>query len=147
MSAVQIWLIAAIVLFILEVITPGFVLANFAVASLAAALSAWMGADTAMQIVVFAIVSLISFVALRPILRRTIYKNKRQSPTGAAALVGREVHVTEMIPAPPGLGRVQIDGDSWRAASLSNRVIASGAVVIVVSVDSSTVIVTEINNQ
>lgn len=145
MSAMQIWLIAAIALFILEIITPGFVLANFAVASLAAALSAWMGADTTMQIVVFVVVALISFVTLRPILRRTLYKNKRHFRTGADAIVGRSVHVTETIPVPPGTGRVQIDGDSWRAAALSKKVIEAGAVVIVVSVDSSTVIVTEIN--
>ena len=145
MSAMQIWLIAAIVLFILEIITPGFVLANFAVAALAAAVAAWTGADSMWQIVVFIVVALVSFITLRPILRRTLYKNKSQSRTGADALVGREVRVTEAIPTPPGMGRVQIDGDSWRAAALSRKGIELGAVVIVVSVDSSTVIVTEVH--
>ncbi len=143
MNAMQLWLIAAIVLFILEIFTPGFVLANFAVASLAAGLSAWMGADTLWQMVVFVIVGLLSFVTLRPILKRTLYKNAKPARTGAAALIGREARVTEAIPVAPATGRVQIDGDSWRAMTLHNRVIAEGEVVTVVSVDSSTVVVTE----
>ncbi|MDZ4744844.1 MAG: NfeD family protein [bacterium] len=146
MSAMQLWLIAAIVLFILEIITPGFVLANFAVASLASALSAWFGADTTMQTVVFVVVSLVSFVTLRPLLRRTLYKNKRRTRTGAEALIGRAVKVTETIPLPPGMGLVQIDGDSWRALTLNNRAITPGTIVTVVRVDSSTVIVTDTAN-
>lgn len=147
MSAMQIWLIAAIVLFILEIVTPGFVLANFGVASLAAALAAWMGAGSIVQIIVFVITALISFIALRPLLKRTLYKHKNASRTGAQALVGREVHVTDSIPAPPGTGRVQIDGDSWRAISLNKGAIAAGAVVTVISVDSSTVVVAELDRQ
>ena len=43
MTETQIWLIIAIVLFILEIISPGFVLANCGVAAIAAAGAAWFG--------------------------------------------------------------------------------------------------------
>ena len=59
MNAEQIWLSVAIVMFILEVITPGFVLANFGVAAIVAAVAAWMGFDLVVQLIVFSVTCLV----------------------------------------------------------------------------------------
>ncbi len=142
MSASQLWLIAAIVLFILEIVTPGFVLANFAVASMAAAVAAWLDASTTVQVVVFVIASLVSFVTVRPLLRRTILKDTEVVPTNVDALVGRTAKVTEAIPTPPDAGRVKVDGDSWAAISSTGTAIPAGTIVRVDKVDSTVLIVT-----
>jgi membrane protein implicated in regulation of membrane protease activity len=142
MSASQIWLIAAIVLFILEIVTPGFVLANFAVASMASAVAAWLGASSTVQMVVFVIAALVSFVTVRPLLRRTILKDNAVVPTNVDALVGRPAKVTESIPAPPDAGRVKVDGDSWAAVSSTGMAIPVGTIVRVDKVDSTVLMVT-----
>ena len=145
MTPAQYWLIAAIVLFILEVITPGFVLANLAVAAIAASAAAWFGASLNVQLIVFVVTCLVSFVTLRPLLKRTIMKGKHAVPTGTDALIGRVVRVTEDIPPPPEVGRVQIDGDSWQAVSQHATPIAMGATVRILRVESASVYVELVN--
>ena len=140
MTETQLWLIAGIVLFILEIITPGFVLANFGVAAMAAAVAAWLGADMTVQVIVFVVTCLISFVTVRPLLSRTL-KSGKETLTGYQAVVGRVALVTDEIPEPPSAGRVQVDGDSWRAMSDAGQPIAVGATVKVVRVESTTVYV------
>jgi membrane protein implicated in regulation of membrane protease activity len=140
MNAMQIWLIAAIALFILEVITPGFVLANFGVGAIGAAIAAWLGGDTTAQTLTFVVVCLISFVTVRPLLKRTLRTDK-QTKTGTEALVGKMGKVTQDIPLPPEAGRVQIDGDNWRAMVVHGTPIATGETVRIVRVESVTVYV------
>ncbi len=139
MSEAQLWLIAAIVLFILEIVTPGFVLANFGVAAIGAAVAAWLGADLIGQTITFVVVCLVSFVTVRPLLSRTIRTS--HVATGVQALVGREAIVTEAIPGGLLPGRVQVDGDSWRALSARKEAIEKGALIRIVRVDSSTLFV------
>jgi len=145
MSDMQWWLIAAILLFILEVITPGFVLANFGVASLIAGIAAWLGASLTVQVVVFVVSCLASFVTLRPLLHKTILRGQKQTRTNVDALVGRMGRVTDAIPQAPEVGRVQIDGDSWQAMSVHGAPILAGATVRIIRVDSTTVIVDQIS--
>jgi membrane protein implicated in regulation of membrane protease activity len=140
MSPSQLWLIAAIVLFILEIITPGFVLANLGVAAIGAAVAAWLGGDLLVQVITFVVLCLISFFTVRPLLQRTL-RNDKTTLTGVNALAGRLVKVTEPIPGNLEAGRVQVDGDSWRALSNSSEAIEQGAVVRILRVDSTTVYV------
>jgi len=147
MNAEQIWLSVAIVMFILEVITPGFVLANFGVAAIVAAVAAWMGFDLVVQLIVFSVTCLVSFALLRPILRRTVLRSAERIPTGVDALVGREAIVSEAINGGLHQGRVQIDGDSWRAIAVDRNAIGLGAHVQVQSVDSTTLIVKQVSEE
>jgi membrane protein implicated in regulation of membrane protease activity len=142
MTDAQVWLITAIVLFILEIVTPGFVLANLGVAAMASALAAWLGGDITWQVIVFVITCTISFFTVRPLLHKVLYKDDEPKiPTGADALIGRVVVVTEHIPVPPGAGRIQVDGDSWRAISEGGEPIDVNRTVRIQRVDSTTVIV------
>lgn len=133
-------------MFILEIITPGFVLANFGVGAFAGALAAWLGADTTVQVIVFALTCLVSFFTVRPLLSRTMLKQGEQVKTGTAALVGRIAIVTTDIPKPPEMGRVKIDGDSWQAMISGPSTIAAGETVIVIAVNSTTLVVERAHN-
>lgn len=144
MSPAQYWLVAAIVLFILEIITPGFVLANFGVAALAAAGAAWLDASITVQVIIFSIVCVISFVTLRPLMNRFIYRNQAKARTGVDAVVGMIGTVTEVVQPMPTGGRVQIGGDNWHGMAADGGSIDVGSRVRVVRVDSTTVIVERI---
>lgn len=146
MTESQIWLIAAIVLFILEIITPGFVLANFGVAAIGAAIAGWLGGSLEIQTITFIVVCLLSFITVRPLLRRTIIQHGNGIATGIDALPGKLARVTESIPGGIEAGRVQIDGDSWRALSDNGQPLALGSTVRVVRADSNTLIVQSVED-
>ena len=136
MATYQIWLIAAIVLVILEIVTSGFGVICFAIGAALAALVAGLGGSITWQIVIFAIVSLLTFVFLRPFVMRFLERKSKDVKTNADAIVGRKGVVSERIDASQHSGRVAIDGDDWKAVSDDGSVIEKGETVEIVKIDS-----------
>ncbi len=137
MQMYQIWLIAAIVLVIVEILTAGFGSICFAIGAALAALAAGIGIDSiAWQIVIFAVVSLLTFIFLRPVVIRFLDKKSKDVKTNADALVGRKAIVSERIDAAQHTGRVAVDGDDWKAVSEDGSVIEKGTNVEIVKLDS-----------
>lgn len=138
----QIWVIAALLLFILEIFTAGFAVACFSIGALAAAVAAALGATILWQVVIFAIGSLIALVVVRPIVIR-LFGKKDHTPTNTDALIGRNGRVSETIDPETGKGRVAIDGDDWKAVSEDGSAIEKGTKVEVVSRESVIITVKE----
>jgi len=146
MEVYQIWLIAAIVLVIIEIATAGFGVICFAIGAGFAALAAVLGVENAVwQIVIFAAVSFLTFLFLRPIAMRFLEKKSKDVKTNAEAIVGRKGVVSERIDATQHTGRVAIDGDDWKAVSEDGSVIEKGQTVEIVKLDSIIVTVKPIN--
>ena len=144
MEVYQIWLIVAIVLAILEIATAGFGVICFAVGAGFSALAAGLGANVTWQIVIFAIVSLLTFIFLRPVVMRFLDKRSKDVKTNADALVGRKGIVSERIDAAQHTGRVAVDGDDWKAVSENGEVIEKGTSVEIVKLDSIIVTVKQL---
>jgi membrane protein implicated in regulation of membrane protease activity len=136
-----IWLIAAVVLGVGELMTLGLVLAPFAAGAAVAAIASGAGAGLAVCLVVFLVVSGVLLAALRPLAR----SHRRMPPsmrTGTAKLVGRQAIVLERIANDEGLGSVRIDGEVWTARSYDESVeIEAGAKVQVVEIRGATALV------
>ena len=136
MQIYQIWLVVAIVLVILEIATSGFGVICFAIGAIFGAIAAALGAGTNWQIILFAVVSILTFIFLRPIVIRFLEKKSKDVKTNADALIGRKGIVSERIDATQHTGRVAIDGDDWKAVSENGEVIEKGAQVEIVKLDS-----------
>lgn len=136
MDVYQIWLVVAIVLVILEIMTAGFGVICFAIGAVFSALVAGLGGSITWQIVVFAVVSLLTFVFLRPVVIRFLDKKSKDVKTNANAVIGRKGVVSERIDSVQHTGRVAIDGDDWKAISEDGSVIEKGAEVKIVKLDS-----------
>jgi membrane protein implicated in regulation of membrane protease activity len=136
MDVYQIWLVVAIVLVILEIMTAGFGVICFAIGAVFSALVAGLGGSITWQIVVFAVVSLLTFVFLRPVVIRFLDKKSEDVKTNADAVIGRKGVVSERIDSAQHTGRVAIDGDDWKAISEDGSVIEKGAEVKIVKLDS-----------
>ena len=130
------WLIAAIVLVIIEICTAGFGSICFAIGAGFSALAAALGADFTWQTVIFVIVSLLTFIFLRPVILRFLDKNSKEVKTNAEAIVGRKGVVSERIDREHHTGRVAIDGDDWKAVSENGEIIEKGTEVEIVKLDS-----------
>ena len=136
MDVYQIWLVVAIVLVILEIMTAGFGVICFAIGAVFSALVAGLGGSITWQIVVFAVVSPLTFVFLRPVVIRFLDKKSKDVKTNADAVIGRKGVVSERIDSAQHTGRVAIDGDDWKAISEDGSVIEKGAEVKIVKLDS-----------
>ena len=130
------WLIAAIVLVIVEICTAGFGALCFAIGAAFSALVSGLGGSLTWQIVTFAVVSLLTFIFLRPVVMKFLDKKSKDVKTNAEAIIGRKGIVSERIDALQHTGRVAIDGDDWKAVSEDGSVIEKGADVEIVKLDS-----------
>ncbi len=140
MPAWLLWAIAAALLAVGELLTPGlFFLGPVAVAAVVAAILAAIGLSTAVQFIVFILVSIASVAILRP-LARSHLKVPPMLRTGTAALVGSKALVLERVDAHGG--RVKIGGEEWSARSfMEDQVIEPGARVEVVEIQGATALV------
>ena len=140
MAAWLAWAIAAVLLAVGEIFTPGlFFLGPVAFAAVVAALAAVLGAAVWLQLVVFAAGSFASLAFLRPIARAHL----RLPPalrTGAAALEGARATVLQRVDGDGGL--VRIGGEEWSARPYAEgEVFEAGAQVEVAKIDGATALV------
>lgn len=136
MEIYQIWLIAAILLIIFEIFSATFGAICFAIGAGFSALAAGLGANVTWQIIVFAVVSMLTFIFLRPIVMRFLDRKSKDVKTNADAIIGRKGVVSERIDAEQHTGRVAIDGDDWKAVSEDGSTIEKGTTVEIVKLDS-----------
>ena len=112
-SMTAVWLIAMIVLLIIEGIVPGLVSIWFAIGAFAAMISAILGAPLWLQVLWFFAVSILTLCLTRPFAKK--YVNSRATPTNADMLIGKECVVTEAIDNVLGTGAVTVGGKVWTA--------------------------------
>jgi membrane protein implicated in regulation of membrane protease activity len=141
-SAWLAWSIAAVLLAVGEIVTPGlFFLGPVALAAIAGAVASLVGAPLWLQLIVFAAASFASLGFLRPIARRHLTM-PRAIRTGAAALVGAPAVVLQRVDA--NGGRVRIGGEEWSArAYMPDQVLEAGLQVEVAEIEGATALVYE----
>jgi membrane protein implicated in regulation of membrane protease activity len=137
-----IWAIAAVLLSVGEILTPGmFFLGPVALAAVAAAVVALVGLGLVFQLVVFIAGSIASVAFLRPIARRHL-RMPAALRTGTAALEGTKAVVLQRVDV--NGGRVRIGGEEWSArAYMDDQVLEPGTRVEVVKIEGATALVYE----
>jgi membrane protein implicated in regulation of membrane protease activity len=135
------WMVAAGVLAVGEMLTLGFFAGPIAIAAVLAAAVALAGAGLAAQWIVFIAASLGSLLVLRPIARRHL-RTPAQIRTGTAALVGAPGLVLERVDERGG--QVKIAGEIWTARSYDeDEAFEPGTRVCVMKIDGATALVAE----
>lgn len=137
----HVWIIGGILLIILEMFTSTFFLASFGAAALATSIAAANDASTAWQLGVFAIVSSLMLILLRPVAVKGLYRRSDSQPTNAAAMIGRTGLVVDEIPGQLRPGRVKIGGEEWRSMSFDDNFIPENTVVTILEIDGATLTV------
>ena len=138
------WLAFGIILIIIEIFTPGFVLASFGIGCLFAAFGAFLGFNIYLQILLFCLGTLIVFFAIRPLYKKHILPEKDREPTNVDALKGKQARVIEKIDHSQDSGRVKIGGEDWRAVTEDNSVIEVGEHVEVMRIDGVKAVVRKV---
>jgi membrane protein implicated in regulation of membrane protease activity len=137
----QVWFVAALLLFVAEMIAPGFWLLSVAVGALVAGLVALVVPGVLAPALTFAAATLLSLLGIRPFLLRHLHPAGREIKTNVDALAGKLGIVSERIDPGTGKGRVMVEGEDWRAAALMDVPLEPGTRVMVVRVEGATVYV------
>jgi len=127
------WLIALIVLIIIEAMTLGLTTIWFAGGALVSFIASLCGANSTIQIVLFLVISLLLLIFTRPL--ATKYINNKTVKTNIDELIGKKAVVTTAIDNLAEVGEAQIEGKFWMARAVDEEVkIEKGATVIVIEI-------------
>jgi membrane protein implicated in regulation of membrane protease activity len=139
------WVIAGLVLWIVEMYTSGFVVGIFGTACLIVAPVARVGTPFRIQVLVFVVGTAVLSFAIRPLVLKYLY-DRRLAKTNVDALIGKVGFVTVQINERNGTGNVRIGGEEWRAAASAGELtIEVGERVVVEKIDGAKLIVKPIN--
>ena len=140
----QMWAVVAVVCLILELTAGDFFIICFSIGAFFAAIAAALGTGIYVQLLTFAVFTLISLFWVRPFAQHYLHKGEDNRVSNADALLGRQGRVVEAVKA-DGFGRVQIDGDIWKAVTNESADIPEGTNVRVIGRESTIITVETIN--
>ena len=140
----QMWAAVAVVCLILELTAGDFFIICFSIGAFFAAIAAALGMGIYVQLLTFAVFTLISLFWVRPFAQRYLHKGEDNRVSNADALLGRQGRVVETVKS-DGFGRVQIDGDIWKAVTNEGADIPEGANVRVIGRESTIITVETLN--
>jgi membrane protein implicated in regulation of membrane protease activity len=133
-NPVLVWIIVAVVFFIIEIVTPTiFVFACFGVGALCASLLSWLFGQTWLSWVAFIVVSVVGIIASKPLAEKFAGKSARLAHVDA--IIGKKGKVTLTIDPDKNEGRVVVDREDWRAEA-DNR-IEQGEIIEVLKVEGT----------
>ena len=126
---------------ILELFTPSMFFLNFAVAAFVTAVVSLFTTRMLSLVLVFFVLSFLSFIFLRPLLLK---KMSKETETGVNdKYIGKRAKVTEEISADNGA--ISIYDERWSARTEDGSVISVGSEVEIVRNDSLIMFVKQIN--
>ena len=137
----HIWIIIAILLFIVEIFAPTFLAACLAIGCFLSAIFSFFDFGVKVQLVAFSIGTLASFFGVRPFMLKYVHSRSQKVKTNVDALIGKIGRVSISIDNSRNEGRVSIDGDDWKAESENDIVINAGEKVEIVSINSTIITV------
>ncbi len=141
------WFIAALLLIVFEILTPGFVVLWFGVSAAIVGFLDLLGLhDTFWQVIIWVSLSL-AMVALSRTFFKTIFVKSPGSNlrTNIDVLIGKKAIVTQEIDNIKGQGRIQVEGQDWAARSEDGSIIAKDTPVEIVRYEGIKLFVKTIN--
>jgi len=141
MEVWHLWVIVAVILFMVEVFAPSFLFGSVAVGCFAAGMVSAFDCGIKIQLIAFAVGTLIAFFGIRPFMLKYFHKKSNRVKTNVEALIGKIGRVTEAIDPAKNEGRIVVEGDDWKAETRDGEVVPMGEKVEVLQVDSTILIV------
>ena len=134
-----IWLAVIIVTLVVEVITQGLTTIWFSIGAAVAAVTTVWNLNAWLQIVIFAAVSLIVMLLVRPMAKKMLMD--RITPTNMDMLLKEQALVIESIDNDAGTGKVKVRDIEWTARTESGERIEAGEMVEIQRIDGVKLIV------
>lgn len=140
----QVWAVVAVICLIMELMAGDFFIICFSIGAVGGLLTALLSDSLYLQLFAFAVFTVLALVYVRPFAKRYLHKGEDSRVSNADALMGRQGRVVETVKA-GGFGRVQIDGDIWKAVTNGEADIPEGSPVVVIDRASTIITVKRLN--
>ena len=141
----QIWLIAAGIFFVAEMITVGFLVFWLGIGAILAMITSFFTDNIVIQTAVFVISSTILIFATKPLVNK-FTKNDKKISTNVYSIIGKKGLVIEDINIVEGTGQIKINGEVWSAICDGNSTITSGTEIEVKEIRGVKALVEPINS-
>lgn len=133
------WLVLFLGLAAVETLTLDLLFIMLSVGALAALIATFAGAGLVLQVVVFAVVSLLMILLVRPVAVRHLKRGPADQLNNIDRLVGAAALALEPVTAHSGT--VKIGGDTWTARSADGAPLPAGTRLSVARIDGATAVV------
>jgi membrane protein implicated in regulation of membrane protease activity len=138
-----IWLIAAIVFFIGEVVTDGFCLLWFSVGALVALFFTLFTDNIIVLFAIFLAVAMILLISTRK-LTENFLNSRKKVESNVNALIGKKAKIIEEIDQIEGFGKVKVNGEVWKAITEdSSTTFDVGETVVIKAIDGVKLIISK----
>ncbi|WP_129658157.1 NfeD family protein [Rothia halotolerans] len=134
-----IWLIVVLLLALIEMFSLEFFCLMMAGGAVVAAVTSYFTGNWIIQVLAFAVASLLLIILVRPSLMRRLTPDLPGTRNNVEALIGRPVQVLETVTELQGL--VRLEGDTWSARLRDGAPLQPGAFGRVVEIDGATAVV------
>lgn len=139
-----IWLIAAGIFFIAEIITVGFMIFWLGVAALIVCLLSLIIDNLFIQMAVFVVLSTLLLFLTRPFVEKFVIKKDQKVITNAFSIIGKQAKVTKSMDPVTKLGQVKVGQETWTAKTKNDMLLEEGDVVKVDAIEGVKAIVSKI---
>lgn len=129
----KIWLIAAGIFFIGEIVTVGFLIFWLGIGALIAMGVSFLTDNLLIQTATFVISSTILMFATKPFIKK-IANNKETVKTNVYSIIGKTAIVTKDINSIDSTGQIKVAGETWSAIAADEKNIEEGTKVEIVEI-------------
>ncbi|MBQ9757429.1 MAG: NfeD family protein [Clostridia bacterium] len=133
------WILAAVVLGIIEASTVNLITLWFAVSALVTAVFAALGAGVGAQITIFVVLSAVLVLLTRPLAKKFV--SKKTVATNADRVILKEGIVTQKIDTIENSGQVKVMGQVWSAKTRNGETLEEETPVVVEALEGVRVVV------
>lgn len=138
---IPIWLGISVIAIIVEIITVDLVSIWFAAGGIVALVATLLGASQMVQIILFALVTIIAIIVTRPLAKKYLHGNVEK--TNFDRVIGKHGLVTKNI-TPDTKGEVKVMSTLWLATSIDNTAINEGEYCEILAVEGAHLVVKKI---
>lgn len=140
MDDAMVWLVAMIILILIEIVTVGLTTIWFAVGALVATIVAMLGGGLILQLTLFLLVSFGMLLFTRPWAMK--YINKKRIKTNYEGIIGKVVRITQDVDNIAEKGCAVVNGQEWTVRAADERIrIQAGSLAKVVDIKGVKLIV------
>lgn len=137
----HIWIVLGIIFVIVEILDPAFFFIALGIGAIITGLLSlinFIDASIPLQILIFALVSFITFLFTRRFGKKIL--KHAGGETNVFALKGKPGYITQTIPS-DGKGRVKVGGEEWVAVSQDGTQIKIETKVIIKDIDGNKLVI------
>ena len=139
-----IWLSAAGIFFIAEIMTVGFMIFWLGIAALVVTVISLFVDNVFIQMAIFVVLSTILLLLTRPFVDKFVTKKDDKVATNAFSIIGKEAKVIKKTDSVTKLGQIKVGTETWTAKDTNDGVLEEGEIVKVDSIDGVKAIVSKI---